>query len=87
MNVDGHVHDIEHESLVWKEFRLRHQRSLNLKPRPVCQNERDEDSHSAREYLGNNLGLRGYETLREARSGLCPEIDETYGEEVVGNKN
>ena len=85
--MDGHAHDIEHESLVWKELRLRQHRSLNPNPKRVCQNERDEDNHSAREYLGNKLGLRGYETLHEARSDpCCPEMDETYGEEV-GNKN
>ena len=68
-------------------MRLRLRRSPNSNPKLVCQNERDEDNHSAREYLGNNLDLRGYETLHEARSDLCPEMNETYGEEEVGNKN
>jgi hypothetical protein len=84
--VNGYVHDIEHESLAGKELRLRQYQSLSLNPKRVYQNERDENNHSARECLGNNLGLRGYETLHDARSYLYLGLDVTYGREGVNNR-
>ena len=84
--MNGYVHDIEHESLAGKELRLRQYQNLRLNPKRVYQNERDENNHSARECLGNNLGLRGYETLHDARSYLCLGLDVTCGKEVGNNR-